>query len=69
MDDKRYWVGFTLVKGIGSVRLQGLLEYFGDAATAWNASPLDLVSAGLSRRLAERVVQLRKRIVRKACRR
>lgn len=59
MDDKRYWVGFTLVKGIGSVRLQGLLEYFGDAATAWNASPLDLVSAGLSRRLAERVVQLR----------
>lgn len=60
MEDKRYWVGFTLVKGIGAVRLQALIDHFGDIATAWNASPFDLVAAGLSRKLAERVVQLRK---------
>ena len=60
MDDKRYWVGFSLVKGIGAVRLKGLLDYFGDAKTAWLAPGFDLVSAGLGPKLAERVVQARK---------
>ena len=59
MDDKRYWVGFSLVKGIGAVRLQTLLDYFGDTKTAWNASGMDLVRAGLSARLAERVILAR----------
>jgi DNA processing protein len=57
--DKRYWVGFNLVKGIGAVRLQALIQHFGDLETAWNA-PIDaLHSAGLSPRLAERLAQLR----------
>jgi DNA processing protein len=59
MEDKRYWVGFTLVKGIGAVRLQALLNHFGDVETAWNAALSDLVAAGLSSKLAERVVQVR----------
>jgi DNA processing protein len=57
--DKRYWVGFNLVKGIGAVRLQGLRDHFGDLALAWQA-PLDALKvAGLSSKLAERVVQIR----------
>lgn len=59
MDDKRFWVGFTLVKGIGAARLRALLDYFGDAETAWNASLFDLSAAGLSPKLAERVLQAR----------
>ncbi|MCX6065495.1 MAG: DNA-processing protein DprA [Chloroflexi bacterium] len=59
MDDKRFWVGFTLVKGIGAVRLQALLSYFGDVESAWKSSPFDLVAAGISPKLAERVVQVR----------
>ncbi|MCS6994457.1 MAG: DNA-processing protein DprA [Anaerolineales bacterium] len=62
MDDTRFWVGFSLVKGIGAVRLRALLDYFGDAESAWNASLFDLTAAGLSARLAERVVQARKSI-------
>lgn len=62
MDDKRFWVGLTLVKGIGAVRLRGLLDYFGTAETAWNASYADLVAAGLSPKLAERLVQVRKSV-------
>jgi DNA processing protein len=62
MEDKRYWVGFTLVKGIGAVRLQALLDYFGDIKTAWNASPYDLVAAGLGPKLAERVIKVRNSI-------
>jgi DNA processing protein len=57
--DKRYWVGFNLVKGIGAVRLQALLNHFGDLAVAWQA-PVDAIqAAGLSPKLAERVVQIR----------
>jgi DNA processing protein len=59
MDDKRFWVGFTLVKGIGAVRLKALLDHFGDLETAWKASPMDMVAAGIGPRLAERVVQIR----------
>jgi DNA processing protein len=59
MNDKRYWVGFNLVKGIGAVRLQALLNAFGDLETAWNASLFDLAGAGLSPKLAQRVTQMR----------
>src|SRR5690242_9641935 len=59
MSDKRYWVGFNLVKGIGAVRVQALLDAFGDLETAWNASPSQLREAGLSPKLVERVAQMR----------
>jgi DNA processing protein len=60
--NKSYWVGFNLVKGIGAVRLQGLLNHFGDLAIAWRA-PMDaLHAAGLSQKLCERVVQMREGI-------
>ena len=57
--DKRYWVGFNLVKGIGAVRLQALRDHFGDLALAWQAPVDALQSAGLSQKLAERVAQVR----------
>jgi DNA processing protein len=57
MDDKKYWVGFNLIKGIGAVRMQGLVAYFGDLESAWRADPANLAEAGLGRRLIERVVQ------------
>ncbi len=59
MADTKFRVAFTLVKGIGAVRLQALLDYFGDAESAWNAPAFDLVSAGLSKKLAERVLETR----------
>src|SRR6202142_730088 len=60
MDDKRYWVGFNLVRGIGAVRLRALIDYFGDAATAWQSAPEDLRTAGLGTKLIERLLDLRK---------
>jgi len=62
MDDKRYWVGFTLIKGIGAVRLQALIHHFGDLETAWKANPADLAEAGLGAKLVERVVQARENV-------
>ena len=37
MDSLRYWLGFNLVRGIGPVRLQMLLDVFGDVRSAWEA--------------------------------
>ncbi len=59
MEETRYWVGFTLVKGIGAVRTQALLTYFGSLKAAWGASPAQLLSAGLTPKLTERVLQVR----------
>ena len=62
MDDKRYWIGFTLVKGIGAVRFQRLLDRFGDAESAWKADPAELAAAGLGLKLIERLVEVREKI-------
>ena len=57
--DKRFWVGFNLVKGIGAVCLQALQEYFGDLSVAWQAPLEALHTADLGPKLAERVLQIR----------
>ncbi len=62
MDSRGYWVGFNLVKGIGSVRLQALQRYFGDLSIAWQAPPDALISAGLSPKIVENVLRVRKGI-------
>ncbi len=59
MDEKGYWVGFNLVKGIGARRMQSLLAYFGSAEAAWKAELEFLQSAGLSPRLVNACVQMR----------
>jgi DNA processing protein len=59
MVDKRYWIGFNLIKGIGAVRMQALIKHFGDLELAWKAAPIDLARAGLGLKLIERIVQAR----------
>jgi len=58
-DPRKYWVAFSLVKGIGAVRFQGLLDYFGDPQIAWRAPTQGLRDAGLSEKIVENLVQLR----------
>ncbi len=62
MEELKYWLGFSLVKGIGPVRFRTLLEYFGNAKEAWDARPEELARAGLDRRSLENLLALRKRI-------
>ena len=62
MDDKKYWVGFNLIKGIGAVRMQGLIAYFGDLDSAWRADPAALAEAGLGAKVIERVVAARQTV-------
>ena len=51
MTDKeiKYWVGFSLIPGIGRVRLSQLESYFGNLEKAWQATPSELKHAGLDK--------------------
>jgi excinuclease UvrABC nuclease subunit len=48
-----------MVKGIGAVRLRALLNAFGGAQSAWQASPEALQAAGLTARITENLIKLR----------
>lgn len=58
-DQKRYWVGFNLVKGIGSVRTQRLLDYFGDLKTAWEAPLSKFQAVGFSGKVLQTFDEIR----------
>jgi len=62
MDDKRYRVGFNLVKGIGAVRMRILGEHFGSLEKAWQADVSQLRSSGLGTKTLENLLQVRSRI-------
>jgi DNA processing protein len=60
--DKKYWIGFNLVKGIGSVRFKQICSYFGDLSVAWNAPLESFKSAGLPTRVLNNFIKLREQI-------
>jgi DNA processing protein len=63
MDDSRqYWIGFNLVKGIGAVRFRALLDAFGSAQAAWEASPQALRDAGLGQKTVENLLKVRSQV-------
>lgn len=62
MDDKKYWVGFNLIKGIGAVRMRGLIAYFGGLESAWNAGSGALAESGLGAKVIERVLAARQNV-------
>ncbi len=51
-----------MVKGIGAVRFKTLLDAFGSAEAAWNASPQAILEAGLSQKIVESFQRLRRDI-------
>ena len=59
-DQRRYWLGFHLTKGIGPARIARLLDYFGDLATAWEAIPRDLEDAGMGEGLRANLAATRR---------
>jgi DNA processing protein len=59
LSEKRYWVGFNLVKGIGAARMRMLLDTFGDAQNAWQAPAEALRAAGLGPKVLETFLKIR----------
>jgi DNA processing protein len=58
----KYWVGFSLIPGVGRVRLSQLENHFGNLERAWKASPVELKHAGLDAGTIESVTTSRPRI-------
>ena len=45
--DIKYWVGFSLIPGIGRVKITQMESFFGSLADAWQATSAELRQAGL----------------------
>lgn len=61
-DQLKYWLGLTLVDGIGSAKFRALLERFGSPAAAWQAGEFDLVRLGLDKRTLSNLKRTREAI-------
>lgn len=61
-DEKKYWIGLNLVRGIGAVRFQQIKNYFGDLSLAWNAPAESFKNAGLPGGVINNFLQLREQI-------
>ena len=60
--DIEYWVGFSLIPGIGRVRFTQLENYFGNLEDAWKASPANLKHTGLDSSSINAITHWRPRI-------
>ena len=57
--EAKYWLGLSMVSGIGAAKIAKLQEAFGSAAAAWQASDSALQGAGLDRRARQNLLELR----------
>ena len=44
------------------MRMQALIQYFGDLEVAWKAAPIELARAGLGSKVIERIIQAREQV-------
>ena len=58
----KYWVGFSLIPGIGRVKMMQLESHFGDLAEAWKVAPADLRQSGLDANSVRAINMWRPRI-------
>jgi len=49
-EDLKFWIGFSLVPGVGPARITLLLQAFGTLRRAWEATAVELRDAGIDRR-------------------
>jgi len=55
IEERAYWVAFNHIRGVGSARVQKMLKAFGNLRSAWEASRIRLMEAGLDGRTAEAI--------------
>jgi DNA processing protein len=54
-DEKKYWIAFNRIPGIGRVRFKAMEAHFGTLAEAWRAGLTELRAAGLDTRAAQNI--------------
>ena len=61
-EDIKYWVGFSIIPGIGRVRFGQLENHFGNLENAWNATSADLNHSGLDSNSVNAIASRRPKI-------
>jgi len=56
MNELKYWVGFSLIPGIGRARITKLASYFPSMEQAWQANAAELEAAGLDTKSVQSVL-------------
>lgn len=59
MDERVFWVGLNLVKGIGAVRFETLIAHFGSPQAAWEAPAQQLKNIGLPTQVVDALLNIR----------
>jgi len=54
-----YWLGLSTISGLGSIRMNKLINYFGDPLSIWKADKMELENVLGSGSLAEKIVRER----------
>lgn len=62
LSERQYWLGFSLVKGIGPARVRLLLDHFGSLREAWHADLDKVKQAGIDRRTLNSFKEARQKI-------
>ena len=60
--DIKYWVGFSMIPGIGRIRISQLENFFGTLDNAWQAGTADFKQAGLDKGVVNAINSWRPRI-------
>jgi DNA processing protein len=60
--DIKYWIGFSIIPGIGRVKFSQIENHFGNLEGAWKATPSDLKHAGLDTGSINAITSWRPRI-------
>ena len=59
MDEKKYWLGFSVFNGIGPKRFKLLYDYFGSAKKIWQAKREALLATGLQIKIVNDLIRFR----------
>jgi len=61
MDEKKYWLGFSVFQGIGPRRFKLLYDFFGSAEKIWQAPRDKLLATSLQRKIVDDLIMFRKK--------
>jgi DNA processing protein len=59
MEERNYWLGFSIFPGIGPKKFNLLLKYFGTAKVAWSANEKDLTESGIGQAITKKFIEYR----------
>jgi DNA processing protein len=62
LSNQAYWLGLNQVQGLGTVRLQLLLNSFGNVRAVWEATESDLRDTGLTEQVLKNLLKTRKTV-------